>query len=412
MLPVIFQFNFDTLLSQILLYVFALGLVAYAAWAGWRGAASQKDQLLRAVVFGVVGAVIAGVGLHYALPKTAFLGGKGEGIPIHTYGVMIATGFILAVAVAGQLCLREWRGEEGLIKRDQMMDLAFWELLAGLAGARVLFIITKWSEYSKDPMSMFAIGGGLVFYGGLIGAIIAAIFFTRKNKIDFFRLGDLAIPTVSLGQCFGRLGCFSAGCCWGDVAHQGFLFGAKFPGAGIARNLFGGLANVSSLAAADQATDSRFVIPTTGQILHHPAEGAVRISEWVAQHGHTLPVHPTQIYESIGQLILFVSFLYLRRYRRFHGQILGMWLMAYAVLRTTVELFRGDAIRGSMKYVFEAIGMNGLAAKIPLEAWWNISTSQFISLCMFTIGATILYRRSRGLASRGNGGLTPAPAAG
>ena len=141
--------------------------------------------------------------------------------------------------------------------------------------------------------------------------------------------------------------------------------------------------------------------------VHFAADGS-----WVAQHGHTLPVHPTQIYESIGQLILFVGFLYLRRYRRFHGQILGMWLMAYAVLRTTVELFRGDAIRGSMKYVFEAIGMNGLAAKIPLEAWWNISTSQFISLCMFTIGATILYRRSRGLASRGNGGLTPAPAAG
>src|SRR4051812_41089313 len=106
MLPVIYQFNFDTLPSQLLLYLFALGLVAYAAWAGWRGAAgprdpktgelkepSRNDQLQRAVIFGVIGAGIAGVGLHFALPKSALLGGKGEGIPIHTYGVMIATGF-------------------------------------------------------------------------------------------------------------------------------------------------------------------------------------------------------------------------------------------------------------------------------------------------------------------------------
>jgi hypothetical protein len=63
------------------------------------------------------------------------------------------------------------------------------------------------------------------------------------------------------------------------------------------------------------------------------------MSEWVAQHGHTLPVHPTQLYESVGQLVLFVALLTLRRFRRFHGQIFGLWLCAYAVLRSAIELF-------------------------------------------------------------------------
>jgi phosphatidylglycerol:prolipoprotein diacylglycerol transferase len=112
----------------------------------------------------------------------------------------------------------------------------------------------------------------------------------------------------------------------------------------------------------------------------------------VAQHGTTLPVHPTQLYESIGQFVLFVSLLFLRRYRRFRGQITGMWLMCYAVLRSTVELFRGDVERGTLHGLLTSIGGLPLADKVPLEAWYNISTSQFISICMFTGGAIILYR--------------------
>jgi phosphatidylglycerol:prolipoprotein diacylglycerol transferase len=411
MMPVLYRFEFTTLLAQYALYLVGLALVGYAIFSGWRGAPRPNQRLVRAALFGGVGAVLARLGLYYALPASAFLGGRGEGVPIHTYGVMLATGFISAVTVSGALARREWRGAEGSRKRDQIMDLAFWVLAAGIVGSRLLFILVNWKQYAANPSDVFSLSGGLVFYGGLLGAMIAAFVFARMHQIDFLRLGDVAIPTVSLGQAFGRLGCFSAGCCWGDVAREDFLFGAHFPGAGVAKNLFGQLSHAASLAAQSQATDQRWVLPPTGEIFHQKVDGAVRISEWVAQHGHTLPVHPTQLYESIGQLAIFGALLALQRYRRFHGQILGMWLMAYAVLRSLVEVFRGDVERGTLHGLLAALGLNGVAEKVPLEAWYNMSTGQFISLCMFALGGAILYRKGRELVADA-GGIGPAPAAG
>ena len=127
-------------------------------------------------------------------------------------------------------------------------------------------------------------------------------------------------------------------------------------------------------------------------------------------NGTTLPVHPTQIYESIGQLVLFLVLLYARRFRRFHGQIFALWLMCYAVLRTSVELLRGDTERGTLNGLLNSLGARGLADSVPLEAWYNISTSQFISLCMFTFGATLLYRRIRRAGEAAGVGPTPSPA--
>src|SRR5262249_492628 len=110
---------------------------------------------------------------------------------------------------------------------------------------------------------------------------------------------------------------------------------------------------------------------------------------------HSLPLHPTQLYESIGQLCLFLGLVVARRYRRFHGEIFAIWLICYAILRSTVELFRGDLERGTLNGLLTSLGLTSLAEKVPLEAWYKFSPSQFISLCMFALGATILYRRGR-----------------
>jgi phosphatidylglycerol:prolipoprotein diacylglycerol transferase len=309
---------------------------------------------------------------------------------------MLALGFMSAVSVAAKLAEREWRGDEGIKKRDQILDLAFYVLIAALVGSRLLFIIVNWKDYAAQPSRIFDIlNGGLVFYGGLIGATLAAYIYARKHQMNFLRLADVAIPTVSLGQAFGRLGCFSAGCCWGDIASPAMRFGVHFPGAAEAKNLFGQASSTASLAFQSQAQDSRWVVESTGEILHQFAPGAVHISEWVAQHGHTLPVHPTQLYESLGQFVLFLALLLMRRYRRFHGQVFGAWLMCYAVLRSTVELFRGDVERGTLHGLLEYLGAKSLAASVPLEAWYNVSTSQFISLCMFAFGVALLYRGFR-----------------
>ncbi len=408
MIPILYKLDPDTPLKLALVYLIALAVVFYAAWSGWQGAhgppnpktrefdpPTRKQRLNRALAFGLGGMVLAGVGLYWVLPATAFLGRKGEGIPIHTYGLMLAGGFIAAVSLAARLAEHEWPGEEGVRKRDQVLDLSFWVLISAIVGSRVLFILVNWKDYSSDLTKIFDLGGGLVFYGGLIGAMIASLIYARRNQIDFFRLADVAMPTISLGQALGRLGCFAAGCCWGDISGKGFRFGVHFPGGNEARNLFGRVTGTASLAYQSQITENRWVVESTGQVLHHPASGAVRISEWVAQHGHTLPIHPTQLYESIGQLALLFGLLVMRRYRRFHGQILGIWLMCYAILRSTVELFRGDLERGTLNGLLNYLGLTSLAQKVPLEAWYNISTSQFISLCMFALGATILYRRGR-----------------
>ncbi|MDY7226176.1 prolipoprotein diacylglyceryl transferase [Hyalangium rubrum] len=420
MLPILIRFTFESLWSQLLLYAVALGVVGYIAYNGWRGAEKPADRPQRALLYGGVGAALAWFGLQYAMPPGTFPGAKGEGIPVHTYGVLLATGFLCAANVAARLAQQEWRkvewvdgkgfvDTEGPKRREQILDLGFWVLVGGLVGSRVLYILVNWTdEYSGNWSKIFSLGGGLVFYGGLIGAAVAAYVFARTRGMDFLRLADLALPTVSLGQALGRLGCFSAGCCWGGTSGHSAL-GVRFPGSGVAKDLFGRLTGTGSTAFSSQATDSRYVVEATGEVLHHAAPGAVRISEWVTQHGTTLPVHPTQLIESLGQVVLFVALLYLRRARRFHGQIFSLWLMAYAVLRSTVELFRGDTERGTLHGLL-ADKAPSLAHWVPLEAWYNISTSQFISMCMFTFGATLLYQRSKRVSEAAGLGPTPSAA--
>ena len=102
-------------------------------------------------------------------------------------------------------------------------------------------------------------------------------------------------------------------------------------------------------------------------------------------------MHPTQLYESFGQIILFATLMTVRRWRRFHGQIFATWLMCYAVLRTSVEMFRGDLERGTI---------HGLIPSIPTGAWYNISTSQFISLAMFSFGAYLLVKNLKAVKAQ------------
>lgn len=423
MLPVLYRFTFETGLSQAVLYLLVLALVGYSAYSGWMGAvgaatgklrpdgqglaylpATMNQRLTRGVLYGAVAGVFGKVGLSYALPANALFGGQGQGLPLHTYGLMIALGFACAVGVAAKLAQREWHGAEGAKRREQILDMSMWALVGGIGGAKLLFIGVNLPEYAGHFSEFFgspgkllgALGGGFVFYGGLLGAMATTWWFARKHDIQWLRLADLCIPTVSLGQCFGRLGCFSAGCCWGEVASKSVHWAARFPGASLAKDLFGHFSNTASLVYASQATDNRWVLESTGQVFHHPVEGAVRIADWVAQHGTTLPVHPTQLYESIGQLCMFLLLLWLRRYRRFHGQILALWLMGYAVLRSTVELFRGDLERGTLHGLFEgSLGWTSLAAKFPAEAWYNLSTSELISLGMFATGVVMIVRHLR-----------------
>ena len=410
MIPVLLKFSFETALSQVVLYVLALGLALYAGFAGFRGSpdGTRNEKLQRAAIYGVIGAGVARLGLFYALPATAFLGGKGEGFPVHTYGVMLALGFISAVAVASRTAEQEFRGLEGKRRREQMLDLSFWVLLFGILGSKVLFTLVNWSEYEGKFGEIFShpaalldlLGGGLVFQGGVLGAGLASFVWSRSARVrwPFLRLADLAIPTVSLGGAFGRLGCFSAGCCWGRPGDGHLPWAVHFPGAQLATDLFGRGVDTASLAFGSQVTDPRWVVPATGRIFHEAVPGAVRISEWVAQHGTTLALHPVQLYDALCHLAMFFGLMALRRYRRFYGQIFGTWLVAYSFQRYAVETFRGDSERGTLNGFFSKHGYEALAARFPLEAWYNVSTAQLICLCTVIAGTVLLvwgFRQSR-----------------
>lgn len=484
MLPVLYRFTFETDLSRMLLYLFCAGLVVYGAWNGWRTAVVLDDkgqpidpssEAARSQAFAdalakernkrlwnnvLVGVALSGFALYYALPNVPIIGkGKGEGIPLHTYGIMIGLGFLTAVTVASWLAFKEWPGVLGAERKDQLFDFVFYVFIGGILGSHDLFVLVNWKEYTSSPLkspeawavvvdlmalaALLVVGifrerffaaaesrqrfienafrnfmivviggrvlfaalgpgvraipemiGGLVFYGGLIGATIAALWYCARHGIEFMRLADLCIPTVSLGQAFGRLGCFSAGCCWGDVTtHAKAPFAVEFPGP-AAKNLFGGVGGTPSLAYSSQSNaleETRWVVEATGEVFPTATDGAVRIAEWASQHGHTLPVHPTQLYESAGQMLLFAGLMTARRWRRFHGQIFAMWLMCYALLRSTVELFRGDLERGTL---------HGLIPSVPTGAWYNVSTSQFISLAMFSLGAWLLVKNFKALAAQ------------
>ena len=316
------------------------------------------------------------------------------------------TAFLVGAGVCGRLAEREWPGEEGKRKRDQMQDLALWALIGGFAGSRILFMLVNWQDTVAAVPTLLQdfpvrlvdwLFGGLVFYGGLLGAMGTTFWFARKHQMSWLRVADLAIPAVSLGQCIGRLGCFSAGCCWGRPAAH-VPWAVQFPGASLARDVLGRLTHTAALAFTSEANDTRrWVVEATGEILRQPKPGAILLSQWVAEHGTTLPLHPTQLYESVGQLVLFTLLIIARRYRRFHGEILALWLMAYAVLRTTVEVFRGDLERGTLHGFLTSFGLEGLAARFPPEAWYNLSTSQFISIALFVAGAVLMARGRRGL---------------
>jgi phosphatidylglycerol---prolipoprotein diacylglyceryl transferase len=476
MLPLLYRFRFDTEGSRVLLFIIAIGLIVYTAWSGARNAggvdengkelpaigAQRRD---RALMYGVIGIALAAVGIFYASDVVVpFLGkGKNEGVPLHTYGILLGAGFLSAVTVASYLARREWPGEIGIKRRDQIMDLAFSVFIGGILGSRELFVLVNWSkEYANKPAERLAtalelivavvltlllvfrhrfskpfaenlvqkaglwfvyvlvggrvafsflfgegtttlfgmLGGGLVFQGGLIGATLASVLYCLQNDIEFLRLADLAAPTVSLGAAFGRLGCFSAGCCWGKAAGPNAPFSVHFPGSHSTKTIIGSISDTPSLAWSSMSTDTRYVLEKTGEVFSQMVPDAVQISTWVREHDHTLAIHPVQLYDSFAQVAFFALMLWLRQWRRFHGQIFGIWLMGYSVIRSSVELLRGDSERGTLQGKLLEWGYDGVAALFPAQAWYNISTGQFVSILLLSLGGFIVFAGFRAHAAQ------------
>jgi phosphatidylglycerol:prolipoprotein diacylglycerol transferase len=259
--------------------------------------------------------------MHPDFFSTRLFGLLSEPWSFHFYGLLIAVGFILGVSLAARQAEREGENSE------QLIDLCFNLLLAGLLGARVVFILTKLPEFMADPLDVFKIWrGGLVWYGGFIGAVVYVGWYSRRHRLNFLKLVDLLIPSAALAHAFGRIGCLTSGCCHGGPTTQ--PWGIVFP--------------PYSYAHAQQL-----------------------VSHLIGPYQPTLAVHPTQLYEASAELALFWFLVLLRPYKRFHGQLFLAWLAAYPVLRSIIEIYRGDSERGvygefsTSQYLSVFVGLSG-----------------------------------------------------
>lgn len=207
-------------------------------------------------------------------------------VTLYTYGALLALG-----ALAGLWLTGRYAKKDGL-DVEKVQSLLVWSVLAGLIGARLAYVFIEWPAFAKDPVRIFTLwDGGLVFYGGLIGGFVVGYIFIRRYKIAPLRLLDCAAPGLALGQLFGRLGCFAAGCCYGDP--------------------YGGWCSVI------------FTDPHT-----------------LAPKGVYL--HPTQLYTAAALLLILAVLIFLWTRRRFVGQIFLSYGLMHGIARVIIEQFRGD----------------------------------------------------------------------
>ena len=217
-------------------------------------------------------------------------------LTIHWYGVMLALAFLAGLWTAGR------RAPLTGVAGEKIADTGFWLLVGAVVGARVFYVITYWDTLMADPLfprapwtEIFMVQrGGLVYYGGLIGASLACIAYARARQLPLWKLADIFAPSIALGYVFGRLGCLFRGCCYGRAC--GLPWAIRFP---------------------------------EGHETHRVGSPAT-------------PVHPTQIYDALLSLGFYLALALLYRRKRFDGQVFATYLMGYALLRSFVETYRGD----------------------------------------------------------------------
>jgi len=212
---------------------------------------------------------------------------------VPTYGVLLYSGIILGIWLASR------RAALVGLPGEKVMDLGAWVVLCGLAGSKLLLAITDPSYLSSLAGLWGLARAGGVFYGGLIGAIAAVVFLLRRYELPFFPIADVLAPSVALGHFFGRLGCFSAGCCYG-----------------------------------------RACSPAWGVVFTH------RLAAEISGTPLGIPLIPTQLYEAAFNLANYGFLAWLFRRRLASGSVLGAYLVSYGIARFVIEFFRGDADRG------------------------------------------------------------------
>ena len=228
-------------------------------------------------------------------------------------------GFMVAAGVLAALILFSWTAPRRQLSASACRDFCFWMVLAGLLGSRIFYVIFHWPEFAGQPSAMLAYWrGGLMFQGGVLGALLLSPIFLKRYALPFWPTADVMAPSLALGQAFGRLGCLGAGCCYGGPAAPGHPLALIFP--------------PGSLAPAGQ------------------------------------PLWATQLMESAGLFSLtLLLFLIIRSNLRFFcrpGRLAALYLMCAGLLRLLMEFFRGDFRGEALAFGLPPTTLTALAAAV------------------------------------------------
>lgn len=226
------------------------------------------------------------------------------GFSIAYYGIVIVTGMMIAIWIAQREAKRTGQNPE------QYLDLAMIGIAAGILGARIYYVIFAWDYYKDDFLSIFNIRqGGLAIYGGIIGACIAVVIYSRKKKQNFSLLMDTASMSIVFGQIMGRWGNFFNREAFGDYTNN--LFAMQLP--------------VSAVRANE----------ITQKMWDHVV--TVNGVEYIQ-------VHPTFLYESLWNVGVLLFLFWFRKRKKFNGEVFLMYLIGYGLGRIWIEGLRTDQL--------------------------------------------------------------------
>ncbi|MEZ4264026.1 MAG: prolipoprotein diacylglyceryl transferase [Polyangiaceae bacterium] len=266
--------------------------------------------------------VAAGAGIAgYAMRATKY---QAPNLPIYSYGVMLG----LSLVVGWYLTLK--LAENDRLPKETMANCYVITALAALFGSRVLYVVTNPDEF-KEAADFFALRrGGLVAYGGFLGGYLGSWLFLQRHKIRLLPWADVAVPSLASGLMITRIGCYLFGC----------DFGKRLPETAPAfLKKIGTFPHWASGTLEGGDGSPAFV-------KHMEAFRGTPMGAEVLKANASLPVHPTQIYESLVGLLLLVLLLWQRKHQKFRGQIFFLFAFGYGYLRFLLEIIRDDSERG------------------------------------------------------------------
>lgn len=242
-------------------------------------------------------------------------------IAVRWYGLLIALAILIGVTLSQYLAKR--RG----VKPELLGDLAIWLLLAAIPSARIYYVLFEWQEYAQRPEDIIAIWkGGIAIHGAIIGGAIAAIIFARLNRVSFWQLSDLVVPSLALGQAIGR---------WGNFFNS---------------------------EAFGRPTDLpwKLYIPPT----RRPPE--------YLNYDY---FHPTFLYESLWNLAVFALLIYLFFWGLKHkdrlkiGTLTFVYLISYSIGRFWIEALRTDSLMLGYLRIAQIVSLGAIAFGLLGLAW-------------------------------------------